>query len=213
MSLKARSSHVATFVQFSRALIDCQGIHMDPAKIESIKDWVSPKTPIEISQFLGLARYYQRFIKGFSKIAKPMTKLTQKKVAFEWGDKQEAAFQTLKNKMGAMLSKTRRLIAYAFTTVEDSLRRNYTTHIWNLVTVVFAPKEFGGLDLPKQILNAQTEAQKPENLKNEDVGDSDHARVPYKSKYSIHPGSEQDVPGHEKAILVAQYEGRHRHLC
>ncbi|GJR51316.1 putative reverse transcriptase domain-containing protein [Tanacetum coccineum] len=40
-----------------------------------------------------------RFIEGFSKIAKPMTKLTQKKVAFEWGDKQEAAFQTLKHKL------------------------------------------------------------------------------------------------------------------
>ncbi|GKA81235.1 putative reverse transcriptase domain-containing protein [Tanacetum coccineum] len=54
---------------------------------------------MEIHQFLGLAGYYQRFIEGFSKIAKPMTKLTQKKVAFEWGDKQEAAFQTLKNKL------------------------------------------------------------------------------------------------------------------
>ncbi|GJV64599.1 hypothetical protein Tco_1475427 [Tanacetum coccineum] len=45
------------------------------------------------STFLGLARYYGRFIEVFSKIAKPMTKLTQKKVKFEWGDKQEAAFQ------------------------------------------------------------------------------------------------------------------------
>ncbi|GJS25481.1 putative reverse transcriptase domain-containing protein, partial [Tanacetum coccineum] len=70
-----------------------EGIHVDPAKIESIKDWASPKSPTEIRQFLGLAGYYRRFIEGFSKIAKPMTKLTQKKVKFEWGDKQEAAFQ------------------------------------------------------------------------------------------------------------------------
>ncbi|GJT96856.1 putative reverse transcriptase domain-containing protein [Tanacetum coccineum] len=49
--------------------------------------------------FQGLAGYYRRFIEGFSKIAKPMTKLTQIKVAFEWGDKQEVAFQTLKNKL------------------------------------------------------------------------------------------------------------------
>ncbi|GJV44418.1 putative reverse transcriptase domain-containing protein [Tanacetum coccineum] len=82
-------------VQFLGHVIDCQGIHVDPAKIESIKDWASPKIPTEIRQFLGLAGYYQRFIEGFSKIAKPMTKLTQKKVAFEWGDKQEAAFQTV----------------------------------------------------------------------------------------------------------------------
>ncbi|GJR49301.1 hypothetical protein Tco_1399822 [Tanacetum coccineum] len=79
-------------VQFLGHVIESQGIHVDPAKIESIKDWASPKTPTEIRQFLGLAGYYQRFIKGFSKIAKPMTKLTQKKVAFKWGDKQEAAF-------------------------------------------------------------------------------------------------------------------------
>ncbi|GJU95526.1 hypothetical protein Tco_1320282 [Tanacetum coccineum] len=73
----------------------CEGIHVDPAKIESIKDWTSPKSPTEIRQFLGLAGYYRRFIEGFSKIAKPMTKLTQKKVKFVWGDKQEAAFQLL----------------------------------------------------------------------------------------------------------------------
>ncbi|GKB03761.1 hypothetical protein Tco_0831904, partial [Tanacetum coccineum] len=75
--------------------------HVDPAKIESIKvrGVVIPKSPTEIRQFLGLAGYYRRFIEGFSKIAKPMTKLTQKKVKFEWGDKQEAAFQLLKQKL------------------------------------------------------------------------------------------------------------------
>ncbi|GJY83891.1 putative reverse transcriptase domain-containing protein [Tanacetum coccineum] len=71
----------------------------NPAKIESIKDWTSPKSPMEIRQFLGLAGYYRRFIEGFSKIAKPKTKLTQKKVKFVWGDKQEAAFQLLKQKL------------------------------------------------------------------------------------------------------------------
>ncbi|GJS56137.1 putative reverse transcriptase domain-containing protein [Tanacetum coccineum] len=80
-------------------VIDSEGIHVDPAKIESIKDWTSPKSPTEIRQFLSLAGYYRRFIEGFSKIAKPMTKLTQKKVKFEWGDKQEAAFQLLKQKL------------------------------------------------------------------------------------------------------------------
>ncbi|GJU06563.1 putative reverse transcriptase domain-containing protein [Tanacetum coccineum] len=86
-------------VQFLGHVIDSEGIHVDPAKIESIKDWTSPKSPTEIRQFLGLVGYYRRFIEGFSKIAKPMTKLTQKKVKFEWGDKQEAAFQLLKQKL------------------------------------------------------------------------------------------------------------------
>nr|GFA99352.1 putative reverse transcriptase domain-containing protein [Tanacetum cinerariifolium] len=82
-------------VQFLGHVIDSQGIHMDPANIESVKYWASPKSPTEIHQFLGLAGYYRRFIEGFSKIAKP----TQKKVKFEWGDKQEAAFQLLKQKL------------------------------------------------------------------------------------------------------------------
>ncbi|GJU31323.1 putative reverse transcriptase domain-containing protein [Tanacetum coccineum] len=74
-------------------------IHVDLAKTKSIRI-DTPKSPTEISQFfLGLAGYYRRFIEGFSKIAKPMTKLTQKKVKFEWGDKQEAAFQLLKQKL------------------------------------------------------------------------------------------------------------------
>ncbi|GJT91492.1 putative reverse transcriptase domain-containing protein [Tanacetum coccineum] len=70
-------------VQFLGHVIDSKGIHVDPAKIESIKDWASPKTSTEIRQFLGLAGYYCRFIEGFSKIAKSMTKLTQKNVKFD----------------------------------------------------------------------------------------------------------------------------------
>ncbi|GJW42909.1 putative reverse transcriptase domain-containing protein [Tanacetum coccineum] len=258
-------------VQFLGHVIDSEGIHVDPAKIESIKDWTSPKSPTEIRQFLGLAGYYRRFIEGFSKIAKPMTKLTQKKVKFEWGDKQEATFQLLKQKLcsapilalpkgsedfiaycdaskkglGAVLMQREKVIAYASRQLKIH-EKNYTTHDLELGAVVFAlkiwrhylygtkctvftdhkslqhilnQKELNmrqrrwlellsdydceiryhpgkanvvadalsrkerdqplrvralvmtiGLDLPKQILNAQTEARKPENIKNEDVG-------------------------------------------
>nr|GEY64907.1 hypothetical protein [Tanacetum cinerariifolium] len=86
-------------VQFLDLVIDSQDIHMDPAKIESIKDWASPKTPTKIRQFLGLAGYYRRFIEGFLKISKSMTKLTQQGVKFDWGEKQKAAFQLLKQKL------------------------------------------------------------------------------------------------------------------
>nr|GEW74451.1 putative reverse transcriptase domain-containing protein [Tanacetum cinerariifolium] len=79
-------------VQFLGHIIDSQGIHVDPAKIESIKDWASLKTPTEIRQFLGVAGYYRRFIKGFSKIAKSMTKLTHKGIKFNWGEKEENVF-------------------------------------------------------------------------------------------------------------------------
>ncbi|GKF48280.1 putative reverse transcriptase domain-containing protein, partial [Tanacetum coccineum] len=86
-------------VQFLGHVIDSEGIYVDPAKIEAIKDWASPKTPTEIRQFLSLAGYYRRFIEGFSKIARPVTKLTQKSVKFAWGEKAEAAFQLLKQKL------------------------------------------------------------------------------------------------------------------
>ncbi|GKB32795.1 putative reverse transcriptase domain-containing protein [Tanacetum coccineum] len=227
-------------VQFLGHVIDSEGIHVDPAKIESIKDWASPKSPTEIRQFLGLVGYYQRFIEGFSKIAKPMTKPTQKKVKFEWGDKQEATFQLLKQKLcsapilalpegsedfiaycdaskkslGVVLMQREKVIAYASRQLKIH-KKNYTTHDLELGAIVFAlkiwrhylygtkcmvftdhkslrhiliQKELNirkerdqplrvralvmtiGLDLPKQILNAQTEARKPENIKNEDVG-------------------------------------------
>ncbi|GJT51179.1 putative reverse transcriptase domain-containing protein [Tanacetum coccineum] len=67
------------------------------------EELASPKTPTEIRQSLGLARYYQKFIEGFLKIAKSMTKLTQKGVKFDWGDKAEAAFQLIKQKLCSAL--------------------------------------------------------------------------------------------------------------
>ncbi|GJW03305.1 putative reverse transcriptase domain-containing protein [Tanacetum coccineum] len=233
-------------VQFLGHVIDSQGIHVDPAKIESTKDWASPKSPTEIRQFLGLAGYYRRFIEGFLKISKSMTKLTQKKVKFDWGEKQEATFQLLKQKLcsapilglpegsedfviycdasikglGPMLMQREKVIAYASRQLKIH-EKNYKTrdlelgsvHIldqkelnmrqrrWlellsdydceiryhpgkaNVVADALSKKEqikplrvralvmTIDLDLPKQILNAQTETRKPENIKNEDVGD------------------------------------------
>ncbi|GKD75196.1 putative reverse transcriptase domain-containing protein [Tanacetum coccineum] len=258
-------------VQFLGHVIDSRGIHVDPAKIESIKDWASPKTPTEIRQFLGLAGYYRRFIEGFSKIAKSMTKLTQKGIKFDWGEKEENAFQLIKQKLcsapilalpkgsedfvvycdashkglGAVLMQREKVIAYASRQLKVH-EKNYTTHDLELGSVVFAlkiwrhylygtrctvfidhkslqhildQKELNmrqrrwiellsdydydiryhpgkanvvadalsrkerieplrvralvmtiSLDLPKRILEAQIEAQKPENLVNEDVG-------------------------------------------
>nr|GEZ25324.1 putative reverse transcriptase domain-containing protein [Tanacetum cinerariifolium] len=151
-------------VQFLGHMIDSQGIHMDPAKIESIKDWASPKTATEIRQFLGLASYYRRFIKGFSKIVKSMTKLTQKKVKYDWGDKQEAAFQIIKQNLcsapilalpegsgdfivcggsikglGAVLMQREKVIAYGSRKLKV-YEKNYTSHDLELGAIVFALK-------------------------------------------------------------------------
>ncbi|GJY42238.1 hypothetical protein Tco_0429508 [Tanacetum coccineum] len=152
-------------VQLLGHVIDCRGIHVDPTKIESIKDWTSPKTPTETRQFLGLAGYYRSFIEGFSKIAKSMTKLTQKGVKFDWGDKQEAAFQLLKQKLcsapilalpegsedfiaycdaskkglGVVLMQREKVISYASRQLKIH-EKNYTTHDLELGAVVFALK-------------------------------------------------------------------------
>ncbi|GJW38504.1 putative reverse transcriptase domain-containing protein, partial [Tanacetum coccineum] len=127
--IRPNSSPWGALVQFLGHVIDSQGIHIDPNKIESIKDWASPKTPTKIGQFLGLAGYYRRFIKGFSKIAKSMTKLTQKGVKFVWGDKQEAAFQldaSIKG-LGAVVMQREKVIAYASRQLKIH-EKNYTTH-------------------------------------------------------------------------------------
>nr|GEU37901.1 hypothetical protein [Tanacetum cinerariifolium] len=86
-------------VHFLGHVVNQNGIHVDPSKIEVVKKWKAPTTPSEIRLFLGLAGYYQRFIVIFSKIAKPLTSLTQKKQKHEWGEKEEEVFQTLKNNL------------------------------------------------------------------------------------------------------------------
>nr|GEZ91654.1 putative reverse transcriptase domain-containing protein [Tanacetum cinerariifolium] len=86
-------------LQFLGHVIDSSRIHVDLAKIKAIKSLAAPTTPTEVRQFLRLEGYYRRFIKEFSLIAKPLTKLTQKGKPFTWGNNEEEAFQTLKRKL------------------------------------------------------------------------------------------------------------------
>nr|GEX47497.1 hypothetical protein [Tanacetum cinerariifolium] len=86
-------------VQFLGHMINGNEIHVDPSKIEVVKNWKAPRTPSEVRSFLGLAGYYCRFIKNFFKIAKSLTILTQKCKIFDWGEEQELAFHTLKYKL------------------------------------------------------------------------------------------------------------------
>ncbi|GJZ98213.1 putative reverse transcriptase domain-containing protein [Tanacetum coccineum] len=197
-------------VQFLGHVIDSEGIYVDPAKIESIKDWA------------------------------PVTKLTQKSVKFDWGEKAEAAFQLLKQKLcsapilalpegsenfvvycdashkglGAVLMQREKAITYASRQLKVH-EKNYTTQdlelgavvvslkMWrhylyellsdydceiryhpgkaNVVDDALSRKEISkplrvralvmtiGLNLPKQILSAQSKARKEENFINEDL--------------------------------------------
>ena len=79
-------------------MVTKDGIFVDLRKVDVVSNWI-PNTVIEIQSFLGLASYYRRFIEGFSKIALPLTRLTQKGVKFEWSYDYEHSFQELKNRL------------------------------------------------------------------------------------------------------------------
>ena len=86
-------------VSFLGHFISKEGVSVDPAKIEAVRDWPAPKNMTEVRSFLGLAGYYRRFVKDFSKIARPMTNLMKKDKKFEWSKECELAFQTLKERL------------------------------------------------------------------------------------------------------------------
>ena len=73
-------------VQFLGHVVSSEGIRVDLSKVEAVTRWERPTTPTEICSFLGLAGYYRKFIKGFSCLALPLTKLTRKEQAFKWND-------------------------------------------------------------------------------------------------------------------------------
>src|SRR5207237_7502821 len=68
-------------------------------KVKDVLKWKTPQNVSDIRSFLGLAGYYRRFIEGFSKIAKPLTKLLEKRAVFKWTSAQEDAFQELKQRL------------------------------------------------------------------------------------------------------------------
>lgn len=80
-------------------VITHDGLAVDPANVEAVSNWQSPRSVAEIRSFLGLAGYYRRFVKDFLKISAPSTRLTRKDVPFLWTNECEAIFQTLKEKL------------------------------------------------------------------------------------------------------------------
>ncbi|GJZ08832.1 putative reverse transcriptase domain-containing protein [Tanacetum coccineum] len=233
-------------VQFLRHVIDSKGIHVDPAKIESIIDWASPKTPTEIRQFLG--------------------------IKFDWGEKEENAFQLIKQKLcsapilalpegsedfvvycdashkglGTVLMQREKVITYASRQLKVH-KKNYTTHDLELRSVIFALKiwrhylygtrctvftnhkslqhildqnelnmrQRRWLELlsdydydiryhPRKenivadALSSQIEAQKPENLVNEDVGGMIRKDIP---RERLEPRADETLCLHGRSWL------------
>jgi hypothetical protein len=152
-------------VPFLGHIISNGGILVDPAKVKKIVVWSIPTTVIEIRSFLGLAEYYQRFIEGSSKIAKPMTSLLEKGKEFKWDEKCQDSFDQLKKRLmsppvlimpdlqkgfdiycdacgqglGCVLMQEGHVIAYASRELRKQ-ESNYPTHDLELATVVHALK-------------------------------------------------------------------------
>ncbi|CAA0820115.1 Uncharacterized mitochondrial protein AtMg00860, partial [Striga hermonthica] len=129
------------------------------------QNWSAPKNPSEVRSFLDLAGYYRRFIKGFSKIALPLSQLTRKSVKFEWTDRCESSFQELKRRLttapvltipdpsrsftiysdasrqglGCVLMQDGQVVAYASRQLKIH-EQNYPTHDLELAAVVHALK-------------------------------------------------------------------------
>ncbi|WVZ80810.1 hypothetical protein U9M48_028260, partial [Paspalum notatum var. saurae] len=152
-------------VSFLGHILSEKGVTVDPSKVECVLNWKQPETVTEIRSFLGLAGYYRRFIKDFSKTAKPMTSLTKKNAKYSWSPNCEEAFQSLKrslttapvlaqpdvtkpfdvycdasgNGLGCVLMQEGRVVVYASCQLRKH-EANYPTHDLELAAVVHALK-------------------------------------------------------------------------
>ncbi|GJR76093.1 putative reverse transcriptase domain-containing protein [Tanacetum coccineum] len=152
-------------VAFLDHTVSADGITVDPAMVEAITKWVRPTTVIAVRIFLGLAGYYRRFVKGFSLLALPLTKLLWKGENFVWNEEREKSFEELKRRLvsspvltlpygtcgyqiysdaskkglGCVLMQHGKVIAYASRQLKP-YEENYPTHDLELAVVVFVLK-------------------------------------------------------------------------
>ena len=143
--------------------VSTSGVLVDPDKEEAVMSWERPKFSFQIHNFLGLVGYYKRFIKDFSQLAAPMTRLTKKGVKFEWNDLCEKAFQELKRRLtlapilivleqgqrymmycdaskdglGCVLMQSERVVAYGSRQLTNH-EQNYPTYDMELADIVFS---------------------------------------------------------------------------
>ena len=146
-------------------MVSSEGIRVDPKKIEAVLEWRPPRNVTEVRSFLGLAGYYRRFVKGFSIIAAPMTKLLKKESKFVWDSKCQQSFDKLKQMLteapvltqpesgkdfviysdashiglGCVLMQEGKVVAYVSRQLKPH-EKNYPTHDLELAAIVLAFK-------------------------------------------------------------------------
>ena len=93
---KSKCSFFSKEIQYLGHILSATGIRPLPAKTHAIQHMQPPMTPKQVRAFLGLVGYYGKFIKGFAKIAKPLTLLTRQEAKFDWTQEHHTAFLHLK---------------------------------------------------------------------------------------------------------------------
>ncbi|KAF6523243.1 hypothetical protein HZS61_011742, partial [Fusarium oxysporum f. sp. conglutinans] len=92
----AKCEFLVKETKFLGLIVGQEGIRMDPAKVETVKDWKTPTCLTDVQAFIGFGNFYRRFIRDFSKLTAPLNRLTKKDVPFVWDDTCEKAFIKLK---------------------------------------------------------------------------------------------------------------------
>jgi len=85
-------------VEFLGVIIGEDRVRMEKEKVQGVVEWLVPKSMKDVQKFLGLANYYRQFVKDFAKIAKPLHKMTRKEMKWNWGERQQKAFEELKER-------------------------------------------------------------------------------------------------------------------
>ncbi|GJP58875.1 hypothetical protein CLOP_g5873 [Closterium sp. NIES-67] len=92
----SKSEFALEKVQFLGHLVNAQGVHVDPKKIEAVRTWKTPENVKELQQFLRFANYYNRFVPQYAKLAAPLTNLLKKNTPYKWETKHQEAVEQLK---------------------------------------------------------------------------------------------------------------------
>lgn len=164
---RSKCKFFSTSVDYLGHIVSDQGILVDPTKVKSIAEWAIPRDKTEVRSFLGLASYYRRFVKGFSKVAAPLTALLKgKSDSIEWTSDCDSSFLNLKNALtstpiltimdplkggivlctdasdlaiGAVLMQEGRVLAYESRKL-NSAELNYPIHEKELLAIIHSLK-------------------------------------------------------------------------